>query len=755
MSTPPAQGPRAPAPAAARPVGAPASGGGGSSAAMAGSGHIIAVVGGKGGVGKSVFAANFAMAMAADLRNNPAVIDCDPQGTGDINLILGIKQVKGFGEALLDGKLADSNALRNHMTALPTGQPNANLYALQMLSNPERLTTYDEEKMEGALRMLKRTFPVTIVDCGSRLEGAVLRVLDLATLILVVTNPEILVLNQTRRVIEKLQTSLYPPETTKIILNKYPAGNPYNPQFIEGSLKRQVVAMIPDDQPAAQAALSRGSPLTLAAPQSPAVRAMYGLGRFISEKKVLESLAQANRPSRPKPEAELPAPGGGAGNAPSPENRGKMGKEPKDPRSILKLRVLAQLVDKMDLKKEQLDRALSVEKKAELRQKALKVVTEILNNEDHAWKSREESAKLVKEVLDEALGLGPLEDLIADDDVKEIMVNRADLIYIEKGGRIQKSPVLFSSNVQLMSVIERIVNPLGRRIDEQSPYVDARLMDGSRVHAIIPPLAIDGPMVTIRKFPKKKMGPEDLVKFNSITPEMSDFLRACIEARLNVVISGGTGSGKTTLLNVMSSFIPATERILTVEDAAELQLTQEHVGRLEARPPSIEGNGAVTIRDLVRQTLRMRPDRIIIGEVRDGAAMDMLQAMNTGHDGSMATVHSNNPRDAIARIETLVMMAGMDLPAKAIREQIAGAVNLIVQASRLSDGSRKVTYVTEVSGMQGDVVTLQDIFVFKQTGLDANRKVIGKHVATGFIPKFIEKIEALGIKIPRGLFKAA
>jgi Flp pilus assembly CpaF family ATPase len=275
------------------------------------------------------------------------------------------------------------------------------------------------------------------------------------------------------------------------------------------------------------------------------------------------------------------------------------------------------------------------------------------------------------------------------------------------------------------------------------------------VHAIIPPLSIDGPMITIRKFPKKRVLVDDLVKWGSMTPEMADFLRACIESRLNVVVSGGTGSGKTTLLNVLSAFIPTTERILTVEDAAELQLGQEHVGRLEARPPSIEGNGAVTIRDLVRQTLRMRPDRIIIGEIRDGAALDMLQAMNTGHDGSMATVHSNNPRDAIARLETLVMMAGMDLPAKAIREQIGGAVNLIIQASRLSDGSRKVTYVTEVTGMQGDVVTLQDIFVFKQVGLDSNRKVVGKHVATGFIPKFIEKIEALGIKIPRGLFKAA
>lgn len=745
----------APAPKAPTPGAAP----------VPATGHIIAVVGGKGGVGKSVFAANLALAMAADARNGPAVVDIDPYGTGDVNLILGVKQAKGYGEQVLEGKIPDSPQLKQFLTQIPAGQGGPILYCLQMLSNPERLLAQDEEKVELALKLLRKTFPVTIIDCGSRIDGPILKVLDLSSLILVVTNPEILVLNQTKKIIEKLQTSLFPPDMTKVVLNKYPAGNPYNPQFIEQTLKRQVVAVVPEDIPAAQMALSKGTPFVAAAPQSAATKALYGLSRTILNTKMLDTLAAANRPSRPKvvpPTGGEAAPGEVQTAADRAKNtaahtpgRSKMGKEPTDPRSILKLRVHSQLVDKMDLKKEQLDRALSAEKKAELREKALKIVTEILNKEDHPWKARDQFGPLVKEVLDEALALGPLEDLIADDDVKEIMVNRADLIYIEKGGRIQKSVTTFSSNVQLMSTIERIVNPLGRRIDEQSPYVDARLADGSRVHAIIPPLSIDGPMITIRKFPKKRMAPEDLIKFNSITPEMSDFLRACIEARLNVVISGGTGSGKTTLLNVLSGFIPATERILTVEDAAELQLGQEHVGRLEARPPSIEGTGAVTIRDLVKQTLRMRPDRIIIGEVRDGAAMDMLQAMNTGHDGSMATVHSNNPRDAIGRLETLVMMAGMDLPAKAIREQIAGAVNLIVQASRLSDGSRKVTYVTEVTGMQGDVVTLQDIFVFRQQGIDANRKVVGKHVATGFIPKFIEKIEALGIKIPRGLFKAA
>jgi pilus assembly protein CpaF len=317
------------------------------------------------------------------------------------------------------------------------------------------------------------------------------------------------------------------------------------------------------------------------------------------------------------------------------------------------------------------------------------------------------------------------------------------------------SPVVFSSEQQMMNIIERIVTPLGRRCDEKNPYVDARLHDGSRVHVIIPPLALRGPTITIRKFPKKRIGVKELIEWGSMTPEIADFLRMCVEARLNIIVSGGTGSGKTTLLNTLSNFIPASERIITVEDAAELQLTQEHVVRLETRPKNIEGEGEVSIRDLVKCCLRMRPDRIVVGECRSGEALDMLQAMNTGHDGSLTTLHSNNPRDAMARLETLVMMSGVNMPLKAIREQIASAVHLVIQQSRLSDGSRRVTYITEVSGIQGDVISLQDIFIFKQEGLDKKRKIIGRFVPTGFIPKFVEDMEAHGMKVPRGLFSAA
>jgi septum site-determining protein MinD len=347
-------------------------------------------------------------------------------------------------------------------------------------------------------------------------------------------------------------------------------------------------------------------------------------------------------------------------------------------------------------------------------------------------------SKIIKEVLEEALGLGPLEDLLAEQAVSEIMVNGYKKIFVERGGKITLSTVTFTSNMHLRNVIERIVTPLGRRIDEKTPYVDARLKDGSRVNAVIEPLAIDGPAVTIRKFKKGGIAPEKYVEWGSLTKGMLDFLKICVENGMNVVISGGTGSGKTSLLNMLSGYIPAHDRVVTIEDAAELQLGQEHVVRLESRPANMEGTGAVTIRDLVKNALRMRPDRIVVGECRDGAALDMLQAMNTGHDGSMTTTHANTPKECIGRLETLCMMAGMGLPVEAIKSQIASAVNLIIQQSRLSDGSRKITSITEVQGMQGEVVTLAEIFKFKETGYDINRKIKGQFQFTGTVPKMAE-----------------
>ena len=361
--------------------------------------------------------------------------------------------------------------------------------------------------------------------------------------------------------------------------------------------------------------------------------------------------------------------------------------------------------------------------------------------------------RLEEDVFNEAMRLGPLEELLADDSVTEIMVNGPEKVYVERRGRLELSDCQFSDDESVQAVIERIIAPLGRRCDESQPYVDARLSDGSRVNAIIAPLALSGPTITIRKFAKKALTAQDFIRFGTWTQDAADFMKLCVVLRKNVIVAGGTGSGKTTLLNLLSGFIPRNERIVTVEDAAELRLQQPHVVRLEARPPNIEGKGAVPIRDLVKNCLRMRPDRIIVGECRGGEALDMLQAMNTGHDGSLTTVHANSPRDVISRLETMVLMSGMDLPSRAIREQIASAVDIIIHESRMSDGSRKVTAITEVTGLEGSQIVMQDIFAFEQTGVDSHGRIIGAMKATGAIPTWIDQVKSRGIAVDMRMFQ--
>lgn len=363
-----------------------------------------------------------------------------------------------------------------------------------------------------------------------------------------------------------------------------------------------------------------------------------------------------------------------------------------------------------------------------------------------------ERGRIVSDLRDEMLGLGPIESLLKDPSITEIMVNGPKKVFIERMGKLQLSGVQFHDDAHVMNIIERILSPIGRHIDESTPLVDARLKDGSRVNIIIPPLALCGPCITIRKFAQKALSVENLISFGTLDRKMADFIKACIQARINILVSGGTGSGKTTTLNVLSSFIPENERIVTIEDAAELKLQQTHVVTLESRPANIEGSGQITIRDLVKNALRMRPDRIIVGEVRSGEALDMLQAMNTGHDGSLTTAHANTPRDALSRLETMVLMAGFEMPVRAIREQISSAIELILQQSRLKDGSRKITYITEVQHMEGDVITTQDLFRFEQTGMDADGKLTGHFVSTGMQPGFMEKFQTNGVELPEDFF---
>ncbi len=398
----------------------------------------------------------------------------------------------------------------------------------------------------------------------------------------------------------------------------------------------------------------------------------------------------------------------------------------------------------------ELDPSMDISRLDEVRHTIQALFEQILSEENIVL-SRPERARLLEQIAAEILGLGPLQPLLEDESITEIMVNGAKNIYIERKGKIHRVPVTFENNEHVMRIIDRIVAPLGRRIDEASPYVDARLQDGSRVNAIIPPISLVGPVLTIRKFAKNPITVDQLVQFGTLTAEALQFLKACVEARLNIVISGGTGSGKTTLLNILSGYIPDDERIVTIENAAELQLRQEHVVTLESRPPNIEGRGEITIRHLVMNSLRMRPDRIIVGEIRDEAALDMLQAMNTGHDGSMTTLHSNGPRDALSRLETMTLMAGMDLPSRAIREQVSSAIDVVVHQDRMRDGTRKIVNITEVSGMEGDVITMTDIFIFEQSGIE-NGKIVGRLRPTGLRPKFMDQIEAAGIHLPPSIF---
>lgn len=696
--------------------------------------NLIAVVGGKGGVGKSVFAANFALALMTELRAQVLLIDADTKSVGDQNVIMGLKPIKTLRElAGFQGSL-NSQPMNSLVTMHTSG-----LAYLGAVRGPEESLNISPDLLGKLLEFFSRAFKFVVVDIGNDLGPMQMEVLKEATAIMIVTSPEVLVVTQTQRLINELLSNTFPKDMFQLVVNKAsPSG--LSPQAISNQLQLPFLGVIPQDEPTTMMALQKYTPFVLAAPKAPITAAYYEIARRLTG----GTLQKLKSLTRPKPPTATPDPTGN-NNAVLANTNGM------DSRTLLKIRVHNELIRTVDLKKLLVDTKNDEGKEKEIREKTKREITLIVDKEAPD-SSREDRSKIIKEVLEEALGLGPLEDLLADPAVTEIMVNGFKKIFVEKSGKVMLSPVTFTSNDHLRRIIERIVTPLGRQINDSVPYVDARLKDGSRVNAVIEPLAIDGPALTIRKFKKGGINAEKYIEYGSITKSMVEFLRICAENGLNIVISGGTGSGKTSLLNMLSSYIPSNERVITVEDAAELQLQQEHVVRLETRPASMEGSNAITIRDLIKNALRMRPDRIIVGECRDGAALDMLQAMNTGHDGSMTTTHANSPRECLARLETLCMMSGMDLPMRAIREQIAGAVNLIVQISRLSDGSRKIISITEVAGMQGEIITLAEIFRFKETGYDKNRKIQGAFQATGTIPSFIQKLSDKGVVIPREIF---
>lgn len=703
------------------------------------SGFIIAIMGGKGGQGKSQVAANLAMAYAAESRAKTLLLDFDQRASGDQNFITGLKSKKTVKDLSEFNGALDPKSIQQFIISHTSG-----MSYIGMPNDPTTAATINVEGLGKSLKAITNIFPVTVIDCGSELNDLAIKALEFSTAIFLVVTPDILALNQTKRLYSDLVTMLFPKDMIQIVLNQAVKGHPVSPDLVGKTIGKPVFANIPKDEQTCVKALNEKKLIMAVAKNSAFAKGVTDFSRKLIQKNVLKTLSRLNKPN----DVGAKKPGASSSESEKPQ-RGI-----KSPWVELKSRIHRGLVEEMDLKKTD-----DSDPKAQviLREQTKKMVVELLNKEDTkaVLTSREDMNQIVKEILDEALGLGPLEDLLSDKECSEIMVVGPEKIYYEKGGKIRLSTVTFTNNRQVLNVIERIVAPIGRRIDEKTPYVDARLADGSRVHAIIPPCALDGGTITIRKFPENRLTYKDLVKFGSITQNMADFLRIAVEGKRNIVVSGGTGSGKTTLINILGGFIPTNERIITCEDSAELDFPQDHVVRLETRPPTLEGDGEIDIRCLVKQTLRMRPDRIVVGECRGGETLDMLQAMGTGHDGSMTTVHSNNPRECIGRLETLVQYAGAGLTAKAIREMIASAVHMIIQQSRLDDGSRRVMNVTEISGMQGDVVTLQDIFLYAQKDIDKQGKIVGEFQATGFIPKFIENLERKGYNVPRGLFSNA
>lgn len=695
---------------------------------------LIGVLGGKGGVGKSVFAANFAIALLNELRTQVLLIDADSKTIGDQNFLLGQKPLKTLKEITAMSTSLGSTPLNQLINVHPSG-----LGYLGAVRGPEEKLDVNPDGLMRQLEYFSRQFKFIIVDLGNDLGPLQNAFLLEATACFLISTPEVLVVAQTQRMVNDLLSATFPRDMFQLIINKVsPSG--ISPQDISNSLRLPPMGLIPHDEVTTAASIQKQMPFVISNPKSSITNSYYEIVRRITGGPLqrLKTLA--------KPKPSVVAQESGSSSLSTATLQGL------DPQVQMRLRVHSELLRLPELSRMMKDYSQDESKQNEIRDRVKREITQIVDREVPDL-TRDKRQILIEDVLKEALGLGPLEDLLADKDVSEIMINGYRKIFVEKGGKITWAKDLqFTSNDHLRRIIERIVTPLGRQINNASPMVDARLKDGSRVNAIIEPCSIDGPAVTIRKFKKGGVSSDRYVEYGSMTKNMIDFLRVCVENGMNVVISGGTGSGKTTLLNMLSSFIPISERIVTVEDAAELQLQQEHVVRLETRPTSMEGSHAISIRDLIKNALRMRPDRIVVGECRDGAALDMLQAMNTGHDGSMTTTHANNAKECISRLETLCLMAGMDLPARAIREQIASAVHIIVQVSRLSDGSRKIMSITEVDGIQGEAVTLAPIFIFKETGYDAKKKILGQFQPTGYIPRLIQKLAAKNVIVPKEMF---
>lgn len=711
----------------------------------------ITVFSSKGGVGKTFTCVNAATALALSGKK-VLLVDLDFQAGQDMSRMLNIAPRHAIVDALPElSKTDNALAIKNFVVTHASG-----VDFITAVTNTRQISQISPENIRPFFRAAQQVYDFIIVDVGKSFTEILIAALDMSNLILLVATPDILAVYQIRWAIEVLQSQHFPLKMLKLVLNRAESHGGVAWQEVKAALGCDIIARIPSDGKVVGIALNQGVPCVVHSPRTKVSLAFHDLASILEDDRNFINSTEVVQ-VRSKEEKKVDAfweKFGISSRVANTQTKFSVKKE-EDEVVTLKKRIHEKLVDRMDLKAITPEALADPEQSRVIKKQAERIVVDIMAEEAGAIvSSHQERAKLVTDIVNEALGLGPLEEFLADPDINDIMVNNKDEIYVEKSGKLLLTNRKFISNLQVRSVIDRIIAPLGRRIDESVPMVDARLPDGSRINAIIPPVSLTGPMITIRKFAQERYTSEDLLnRFHSLSQPMADFLQAAVVSRKNMLVSGGTGSGKTTLLNIISHYIPDGERIVTIEDAAELKLNKSHWARLESRAMNVEGKGAITIRDLFVNTLRMRPDRIIIGECRGPEVLDMLQAMNTGHDGSLTTIHANSTRDAITRLNSLILLSGVELPLRAVYEMISSALDIIVQISRLSDGTRKIVGVTEVTGRMVDgLPELQDVFLFNHKGIDRDGRVMGEFVPTGYVPECFHDFTKRGLNIKEDIF---